>query len=71
MPIYEYRCNSCGKEFNAIVPSFDTADIQVKCPNCSEKNAERKFSMKASIGGSSKSYDSGKACSAPAGTGFG
>ena len=43
MPIYEYRCNSCGYEFEEVQrfsdPSFD------KCPSCGLITAERKVSI--------------------------
>jgi putative FmdB family regulatory protein len=33
MPIYEFKCNQCGKEFEEIVFSFDK-DREVCCPSC-------------------------------------
>lgn len=33
MPIYEYRCPSCGKDFDEI-KGFADSDKPSKCPNC-------------------------------------
>lgn len=33
MPIYEYKCDKCGHEFEEIV--FGTGGGDVKCPACS------------------------------------
>lgn len=38
MPIYEYKCESCGNEFEEL-QSFD-ADVKIPCPKC-KKNANR------------------------------
>jgi len=32
MPIFEYKCEKCGKEFEEIV--FGSGDGEVKCPAC-------------------------------------
>jgi len=43
MPIYEYRCLSCGYEFEEVQkfsdPSFE------ECPDCGEKSTEKQVSM--------------------------
>jgi putative FmdB family regulatory protein len=41
MPIYEYRCRSCGNEFEAIVRSQE----QPPCPACQSVDLERLISM--------------------------
>lgn len=33
MPIYSYRCSSCGKEYDAF-KSFDDSDKDDICPSC-------------------------------------
>jgi putative FmdB family regulatory protein len=40
MPILQYKCPKCGKEFEELVKKFDA---EVFCPNCKEK-AERSYS---------------------------
>ena len=40
MPILQYRCPSCGKEFEEIVQRYDE---KVTCPDCG-RQAERSYS---------------------------
>ena len=39
MPIYEYRCRGCGKEFEALVRATDTPACE-----CGSKDLEKKLS---------------------------
>lgn len=39
MPLLQYRCPKCGKQFDEIVKNY--AD-EVRCPDCGER-AERSF----------------------------
>jgi putative FmdB family regulatory protein len=41
MPIYEYRCRGCGKEFEAIVRN---AQLPL-CPSCQGQDLERLISL--------------------------
>ena len=41
MPIYEYRCSNCGKEFEKLVRSGDTPE----CPSCHEQKLQKKLSV--------------------------
>ena len=41
MPIYEYRCISCGTEFEALVRKNSTP----KCSSCGATDLERRFSL--------------------------
>lgn len=38
MPIYEYRCNKCGYEFEARKPAAE--DMEVGCPRCCDSYGE-------------------------------
>jgi putative FmdB family regulatory protein len=40
MPILQYKCPKCGKEFEELVKKFD---VDVICPDCGEK-AQRSYS---------------------------
>jgi putative FmdB family regulatory protein len=42
MPIYEYRCRGCGKDFEKYVPGASTA---VACPTCASGDVTRKLSV--------------------------
>jgi len=57
MPIYEFRCNECGEEFEKFVVS------QVKCPKCGSDKVVKKISACA-IGGGDSSTSSGGSCTA-------
>ena len=41
MPIYEYRCNQCEREFEQYVPSVQAA---VACPGCQSARITRRLS---------------------------
>jgi putative FmdB family regulatory protein len=45
VPLYDYRCAGCGREFEALVASAATAD-QERCPDCGAK-ARRLLSLVA------------------------
>ncbi len=40
MPIYEFKCNICKKEFEALVSSFSNIE-SVKCEQCSSPDITR------------------------------
>ncbi|WP_243544113.1 FmdB family zinc ribbon protein [Pseudodesulfovibrio tunisiensis] len=42
MPIYEFKCNACGHEYEELV--FDPDEIPA-CPTCGSDNVERLMSM--------------------------
>jgi len=44
MPIYEYRCRECGEKFDKLVRST-TDEIELCCPSCGSKQAEKLLSM--------------------------
>ncbi len=52
MPIYEFKCNSCGKEFEALVMSQDE---EVRCPECGSEKVERLLSVFSSSGSQASS----------------
>ena len=49
MPIYEYRCSKCGKEFELMRP-FSQADEPAPCPSCGA-SGEKLLSVFASTFG--------------------
>ncbi|MEW6675887.1 MAG: zinc ribbon domain-containing protein [Nitrospirota bacterium] len=40
MPIYEYKCNNCGEDFERLV----FGNQKVNCPKCSSDDIKKKFS---------------------------
>lgn len=43
MPLYEFRCQKCGAEFEQIV--FSTDREPIKCPICTASKIERLLSI--------------------------
>lgn len=43
MPIYEYRCQECGHQFNAR-RSMQQADDAINCPKCDSSATKRALS---------------------------
>ncbi len=61
MPIYEYRCRSCGEEFEKLV-RLRTREDEVPCKACGEREAERRvssFSARGLSGGPDRCGPSG------------
>lgn len=50
MPIYEYRCEACGKPSSALLPRFDAPDPA--CPHCGEPKLRRLVSTFSTVGSS-------------------
>jgi len=44
MPIYEYLCEDCGREFEELVRSAG-ASREVACPKCGGRNVGRQVSV--------------------------
>ena len=42
MPIYEYRCNQCEREFEKYVQG---AQARIECPACASERVTRRLSM--------------------------
>ena len=54
MPIYEYHCPSCGKDFELFV----RGEKRLACPGCDNQQIERRMSLPARpAGGSGSSMD--------------
>lgn len=52
MPIYEYACGDCGREFEALVRS----GTQLECPSCHSHLLEKKLSAATVAGGGGHSH---------------
>ncbi len=68
MPLYEYQCNECGKEFEKMV-RFSEADHSPECPSCHGQDTRKKISSFASLGSSfgGASISSGSNCGSSGG----
>ncbi|MBS1855180.1 MAG: zinc ribbon domain-containing protein [Acidobacteria bacterium] len=49
MPLYEYRCGTCGKSFEQLRRMQD-ADRDLECPECKSREVERQLSTFSSGG---------------------
>ncbi len=54
MPLYEFVCRDCGKEFEKTL-RFSEADQRPACPDCHSPDTRKKISKVASFGGSTGS----------------
>lgn len=61
MPIFEYKCNDCGKKFDVLHKSSTNLE-EVICPDCQSKNSKKLLSSFSASMGNSSSY-SGSSCS--------
>ncbi|MBN2069884.1 MAG: zinc ribbon domain-containing protein [Candidatus Krumholzibacteriota bacterium] len=62
MPIFEYKCSDCEKEFEELVISDRTS---VNCPSCGSGRIEKLFSAfsgGSSAGGNPSGSQSGGGC---------
>ncbi len=62
MPVYEYRCGACGRDFERYVATSGTV---VACPACTSGNVKRKFSVvsvKSSGGAVASTVPGGGGC---------
>ena len=62
MPLYEFACNACGKEFEELFRSM-TERRTMRCPGCASRDVRKRFSTFATAGGDpSKGRDAGGGC---------
>lgn len=54
MPLYEYQCMTCGKQFEKMV-SFAQAGQKPECPECHSNDTQKRLSLFASTGSSANS----------------
>lgn len=65
MPIYEFKCKDCGKEFELKLPVSKAGEKQ-RCPECKSSNTLRLFSSVSVM--NFNTSDSGSYPSCPTGT---
>ena len=56
MPIYEYRCEECGKRTSALLMSYSSPDPV--CPHCGKRALRRLVSTFATVGSGESDGDS-------------
>ena len=50
MPLYDYHCRACGKDFE-LLRRMQDADEKLECPECHSDQVERRLSRFATGGG--------------------
>jgi putative FmdB family regulatory protein len=64
MPIFEYACRGCGRQFEAFV----TPDREAACPSCAGIDLQKLLSSPGMVGtGSRKEHEAIQACQAQGG----
>jgi len=53
MPIFEYACTSCGKEFELLVRN---SSLSPECPDCSGRDLRKKMSAPAAFTGAASAH---------------
>lgn len=67
MPVYEYRCLKCGREYEIRASMADySRGLKTICPDCGAEESERLISLAAILHGTSRSSGGGAAgCGGP------
>ncbi|WP_028321116.1 FmdB family zinc ribbon protein [Desulfatiglans anilini] len=52
MPLYDFRCNDCGTDFEALMPA--AAENTPDCLSCGSSNVEKRLSVPASYSGKTR-----------------
>lgn len=55
MPIYEYRCQNCGNEFE-LLRGINQSDQEIECDACGQRQAQKLFSTFAASAGVAAGY---------------
>lgn len=50
MPVYEYRCQTCGEVFSLLFQSYSQAHEQEQCAHCGSQQTHRIFSALSIVG---------------------
>ncbi len=58
MPIYEFKCYHCGKNFEKLIFKKEE-EKDVKCPYCGSEKVEKLFSGFSSIKGKTSGFSCG------------
>ncbi len=67
MPIYEYRCHNCGREFEKLMGFNDPDTQSPECPDCQSRNTQKRMSTFASRGAQGSGVSSASSCGSSGG----
>jgi len=65
MPMFDYKCNSCGHNFDKLV-SFSASEKNVECPKCKKQDSNKLLCAPNIPNGGNSSRSKG-ACNSPSG----
>lgn len=60
MPIYEYTCEACGRDFEELVRSSDET---ISCPDCESTDVKRQMSAASFKSSGKYASSAGSGCS--------
>lgn len=60
MPVYEYRCEACGKEFDLFVRSA-AQRVEPECPRCGSAKVKKAISL-FGVSGAGTGRDASASC---------
>jgi putative FmdB family regulatory protein len=61
MPLYEYVCDDCNEQFDAL-RSIADADVPIACPQCEGERTHRAISLFSAIGSEGVIAGAGSSC---------
>lgn len=67
MPMYDYKCENCGHQFEELVFSSSVADKEIKCPQCDERKSRRQLCAPMVVVKGGGSIAPAAPCGAPGG----
>ncbi|MDF1521047.1 MAG: zinc ribbon domain-containing protein [Brevefilum sp.] len=67
MPIYEYHCSNCNKEFEKLMGFSDPKINSPECPECQSNNTNRRLSKVASFNNRGSSFSNSSSCGSSGG----
>ena len=67
MPIYEYNCSNCGKEFEKLMGFSDPNINSPDCPDCQSNDTKRRLSKVAAFSNRDSSITSSSSCGSSGG----
>ncbi|HZW03685.1 MAG TPA: zinc ribbon domain-containing protein [Anaerolineaceae bacterium] len=66
MPLYEYRCETCGRTFEKMA-AFSQADGSPECPHCHGSQTRKQISTFATRGAAAAGSASASSCGSSGG----
>jgi putative FmdB family regulatory protein len=70
MPIYAYRCQACGQDFDRLFKSINKMPKQIACPQCTSRKVRRLITTPNVRTGDRAAGGDDDAADAPAETGL-